>query len=72
MQTPDLIQNMANIYALSDKVVCYSEAVKWCHTFTLAAELMSDHTLLDDFYHELQGELNYRDEEPMTGQSLSQ
>lgn len=50
-------QLQANIYALSDKAVVYSENVYWEHRPILKPMFESDHTFLDDFYHLLQERL---------------
>lgn len=61
---------LANLYALSDKVVCYSVSIKGVTMPHMSEELMEDHGLLDDFYHELQDELNNNWQDPIPGADL--
>jgi hypothetical protein len=63
-------QLIADIYAVSDKAVVYSNDVRGKFTDELSDRFMDDHELLDGIYHFLQNERSIDDLPAIPGRKL--
>lgn len=63
-------QLLADIYAVSDKAVVYSNDVRGPHTDELSERFLSDHELLDGIYHFLQNERSNENLPAFSGRKL--
>jgi len=58
------------MYSLSDFVVNASEVVTWLAHQEIEEFFLEEHTLLDDFYHDMQKDLAFYEELPISGRDL--